>query len=65
MYPFGKSSFTQYDDDGYTEKYKRGEGVSTLIESAADKDVAHITVYAAKGGFAGFEKTRQRSSASM
>ncbi len=58
VYPFGKASFTQYDDDGSTEAYKNGAGATTLIESGVSGDVATITVHSAKGNFNGFVKQK-------
>lgn len=59
VYPYGKSSFTEYDDDGKTEAYKTGKGVSTLIESFVDeKNKATITIHPTKGGFDGFIKEK-------
>ncbi|WP_221451850.1 TIM-barrel domain-containing protein [Pedobacter sp. AK013] len=58
-YPFGKTSFTEYDDDGTTEAYKLGKGTSTLIESELDqKNNAIITIQPAKGDFDGFVKEK-------
>lgn len=61
VYPFEKSSFLEYDDDGSTEAYKLGKGISTLIESSVDGDVAMIHIYATKGNFEDFiaEKTTE------
>lgn len=59
VYPDGKSSFTEYDDDGVTEAYRLGKGVTTLIESElSPKGVAVITVHPAKGDFDGFVKEK-------
>ena len=58
LYPFGKTSFTQYDDDGLTQDYKDGKGVTTLIESSLINNTATITVHPAKGNFKGFIKTK-------
>lgn len=59
FYPFGKSSFTEYDDDGTTEQYKLGKGTSTYIESEVDKsNKATLTIYPAKGDFNGFVKQK-------
>ncbi|MEO5942341.1 MAG: TIM-barrel domain-containing protein [Ferruginibacter sp.] len=58
VYPFGKSSFTQYDDDGVTEAYKNGTGATTLIESTVAGDVATVSVHATKGDFNGFVKQK-------
>lgn len=59
LYPFGKTSFTEYDDDGATEAYKLGKGASTLIESELDqKNNALVTIHPAKGDFDGFVKEK-------
>jgi alpha-glucosidase (family GH31 glycosyl hydrolase) len=58
IYPAGKTSFTEYDDDGLTEAYKKGEGTTTLIESSAEKNKAVVTVHATKGNFDGFVKNK-------
>jgi len=58
VYPFGKSSFTQYDDDGVTEAYKNGTGATTLVESNLAGDVETITVHPTKGDFNGFVKQK-------
>ncbi len=58
IYPFGKSSFTEYDDDGVTEAYKYGTGATTLIESNLSGDVETITVHPANGDFNGFVKQK-------
>ncbi|WP_316784914.1 TIM-barrel domain-containing protein [Pedobacter frigiditerrae] len=55
FYPAGKTSFTEYDDDGKTESYKLGKGVSSLIESEVNqKQIATLTIHPAKGDFDGF-----------
>ncbi|WP_443937822.1 TIM-barrel domain-containing protein [Pedobacter sp. MW01-1-1] len=58
IYPAGKSTFTEYDDDGTTEAYKLGKGLSTVIESEVAGKKANITIHAAQGGFEGFEKVK-------
>ncbi len=58
VYPAGKSSFTEYDDDGVTEKYMKGESVTTQIESSVTGDVAAITVHKAIGNYDGFVKDK-------
>lgn len=58
VYPDGKSSFTEYDDDGLTEAYKEGKGVTTFIESVVVNNTATVTVHPAKGGFDGFGKKK-------
>ncbi|MFT3903559.1 MAG: glycoside hydrolase family 31 protein [Niabella sp.] len=61
VYPYGKTSFTEYDDDGVTQAYQLGQGVSTLIESNLDKNNLTLTVHPAKGSFDGFIKEKTTS----
>lgn len=58
LYPAGKTSFTEYDDDGTTEAYKLGKGVFTLIESEVAGNKATITIQPAKGDFEGFVRQK-------
>lgn len=59
LYPYGKSTFTEYDDDGMTEEYRSGKGVNTLIESVADeKGDVTVIVHPAQGDFNGFVKEK-------
>lgn len=58
VYPYGKTSFTEYDDDGLTQDYKKRDGVTTLIQSSVTNNTAVITVHPAKGNFDGFEKNK-------
>ncbi|MGV8815173.1 MAG: TIM-barrel domain-containing protein [Gelidibacter sp.] len=59
LYPFGKSSFTHYDDDGVSEAYKLGAGTYTSITSDVDsKNTAIITVHTTTGNFKGFVKDK-------
>ena len=58
VYPAGKTSFTEYDDDGLTEAYKEGKGVTTLIESSVANKTSIVTVHSAKGSFDGFVKNK-------
>lgn len=58
VYPAGKTSFTQYDDDGLTEAYKTGSGVITLIESSVENNTAIITIHPSKGDFNGVVKNQ-------
>ena len=59
VYPSGKSSFTEYDDDGTTEQYKLGKGASSLIESEVDKkNRAIVTIHPTQGDFNGFVKEK-------
>jgi len=61
VYPFEKSSFLEYDDDGTTEAYQSGKAATTLIESDINKSVSLIHINATKGTFDGFvaEKTTE------
>ncbi len=59
LYPYGKSKFTEYDDDGVSEEYRRGKSVSTLIESNADaKGNVTVTIHPVQGNFDGFVKEK-------
>lgn len=59
IYPFGKSTFTEYDDDGKTEAYRSGKGTTTLITSNVDKkDRVNITVEKTIGDFDGLVKEK-------
>ncbi len=52
IYPYGKSSFVEYDDDGATEEYRLGKSTTTLIKSVVDsKNRVTITVEPTKGEF--------------
>lgn len=59
LYPCGQSTFTEYDDDGTTEEYRSGKGVSTLIESDVNaKGDVTVTIHPAQGDFDGFVKEK-------
>ena len=59
IYPFGKSSFKEYDDDGTTQQYKAGKGAFSLIESEVDhQHNANITIHPTQGDFYGFVKEK-------
>jgi alpha-glucosidase (family GH31 glycosyl hydrolase) len=59
LYPHDCSSFTEYDDDGVSEAYRQGKGVTTFIESNVDsKNKATITIYPSEGDFKGFVKDK-------
>lgn len=59
LYPFGKSSFTEYDDDGTTEAYKLGRGTSSLIETELDKNnKVTVVIHPTQGSFEGFVKDK-------
>lgn len=59
IYPYAKSSFTEYDDDGISEEYKLGKGVTTHIESVVDnRNNVTVTIHPSKGDFTGFVKDK-------
>jgi alpha-glucosidase (family GH31 glycosyl hydrolase) len=58
FYPAGKTSFTEYDDDGKTEAYKIGKGASALIESEVANKNLSINIRAMQGDFDGFVKQK-------
>ncbi len=64
IYPFGKSSFNLYEDDGVTRQYKTGAFARTLIEVEAPKDLTTpkaqfaISVGVAKGKYTGMPANR-------
>jgi alpha-glucosidase len=64
VYPFGRTSFSLYEDDGMTQRYRNGAFARTLIEADAPKSLdesgAQITVKvgAAKGSYAGMPAMR-------
>ncbi|HVZ25417.1 MAG TPA: TIM-barrel domain-containing protein, partial [Sediminibacterium sp.] len=58
LYPAGQSSFTEYDDDGLTEAYKQGAGVTTRLESDLRNHTATIVVHPATGNFDGFVRNK-------
>lgn len=53
FYPFGKSTFKLYDDDGTTVAYKLGKGATTLITSDVVHNKAVLTVEPTIGTFEG------------
>ena len=59
IYPSGHTSFTEYDDDGTTEAYRRGEFATTYIESEAVGDRVTVTIHPSEGDFAGFERMKR------
>jgi len=59
LYPFGKSRFDMYEDDGVTQGYRKGESARTLIEMDApftlgtSGENVTVKVGAARGQFDG------------
>ncbi len=58
IYPFGNSSFTEYDDDGMSTDYLNGKFTETTIASSVNSGTAQITISPAKGDFNGFVKEK-------
>jgi hypothetical protein len=59
IYPYGNSSFTEYDDDGVSEEYRLGKGLTTLIESSVGaKGNVTVTIHPAQGNFTGLVKEK-------
>ena len=59
IYPQGTTSFTEYDDDGVTELYRKGKYTTTLIEQSRDeKGNVIVTVNPTEGDFDGFVKEK-------
>ena len=59
IYPFGESTFTEYDDDAKTQAYLLGECTKTKVNSNLDaKGNLTVTVEPTKGSFKGFEKQK-------
>ena len=54
LYPYGESSFTEYDDDGRTQAYLGGKFVETKINSSVKNNRATVTVAPTTGSFDGF-----------
>lgn len=56
IYPYGDQEFTEYDDDGTTEAYKKGCYAQTLIKTSyGKKNTLCIGIAPTKGDFDGFE----------
>ena len=58
LYPYGKSSFVEYDDDGTTELYRKGQCTTTRITSVVEKDKVCVNVEPTEGQFEGMEKMK-------
>lgn len=62
IYPYGHSSFIEYDDDGVSEEYRWGRGATTLIESDANATkkaiTTKITIHPTEGDFTGFVRDK-------
>ena len=58
VYPYGESAFTEYDDDGLTEAYRRGESATTLISQSLNDDLAVVRIQPTQGEFEGMVKEK-------
>lgn len=58
VYPYGTSSFLEYDDDGKTEAYRYGKGASTSITSQLNNNKVVFAIAPTQGEFDGFEKMK-------
>ncbi len=58
IYPCGKSTFTEYDDDGISEEYKQGHYVTTKIESVTQNGNALVTIHPTQGQYPTFQKLK-------
>lgn len=59
FYPEGHSEFTEYDDDGVTEAYLRGQSATTKLQSELDqKGNLRLTVCPTEGSFDGMVKEK-------
>ena len=54
LYPYGETSFTEYDDDGRTQAYLGGAYAETKINSQVKKGKAVISIAPTTGTFEGF-----------
>ena len=61
FYPHGESTFTEYNDDGRSNAYQRGEGVNTTLTSNLQGELASLKINPTLGSFKGFnaEKTTE------
>lgn len=51
LYPYGNTSFTEYDDDGLTQSYLYGAGATTNIRSRESKGNVEVSIEPTKGAF--------------
>ncbi len=58
IYPSGKTSFTEYDDDGETIDYLSGKYTETVIKASLEKGIATVEIEPTKGDFSGFVKEK-------
>ena len=53
LYPFGKSSFNLYEDDGFTRKHREGQFATTLIEMNRAEKMTTLNIGEARGNYDG------------
>lgn len=58
LYPFGKSEYTLFEDDGVTFDYEKGERASTRIEMVDTREGCTITINNREGYFNGMASDR-------
>ncbi|MGL5317687.1 MAG: TIM-barrel domain-containing protein, partial [Bacteroidales bacterium] len=58
LYPYGESSFTEYDDDGLTQSYIYGEGSETKIFSSESNGNVSIQIDPTTGSFKDMETAK-------
>ena len=58
LYPFGKSEYTLYEDDGVTFDYQSGERASTKFTMCEEGEGCKITIGEREGTFKGMTEAR-------
>ncbi len=58
FYPAGRTEFTEYDDDGVSEAYRRGECAATHIVSELHDGVLTLDIESTEGEFAGMVREK-------
>ena len=58
LYPFGKSEYTLYEDDGVTFDYEKGERASTKFTMVEEGEGCKITIGGREGAFKGMTDAR-------
>ena len=58
IFPYGSTSFTEYDDDGRTDAYLQGEYATTMIECSQKGTGVTVTVHPAEGSFKGMVRNK-------
>ncbi len=59
IYADGKTSFTEYDDDGKTQAYLSGRHTFTPIKANVEGDKLTVSIEATEGNFEGFEPKKE------